>query len=251
MAEEVSGSSAFVYRGGGGFGSSVYRLLTKNQEFIYLRSHGHLEYDETGEKPVAQLPLHRRESSSTKVGSPGMSEPTSSPRPVVMRVNGRTTSMCSMSPTDSLLGSVSPPPPPPPQPVHDPLLAGAQGTCYVRATRRREIISTATGTITIETATVGGQVSSRPRRRQTRLNNKRHLSGDEVSATCTEDLLGGGKRSCTEPPVRWEPPVAPLSPTARSVCSNDTDFSFRDGLEETSVRNIQLKSSKQQTDIGV
>ncbi|XP_012279251.1 uncharacterized protein LOC105699099 isoform X2 [Orussus abietinus] len=62
MSEEVSGLSAFrfmhkedvrwtmiglrqMYDRGEGFGSSCYRLLSKTGEFIYLRTHGYLEFD--------------------------------------------------------------------------------------------------------------------------------------------------------------------------------------------------------------
>ena len=34
-----------VYNKGAGFGQSCYRLVARNGEFIYLRSHGYLEYD--------------------------------------------------------------------------------------------------------------------------------------------------------------------------------------------------------------
>ncbi|XP_046410782.1 uncharacterized protein LOC124175025 isoform X4 [Neodiprion fabricii] len=64
MAEEVSGLSAFkfmhkedvrwtmiglrqMYDRGEGFGSSCYRLLSRTGQFIYLRTHGYLEYDKT------------------------------------------------------------------------------------------------------------------------------------------------------------------------------------------------------------
>ncbi|XP_051162603.1 circadian locomoter output cycles protein kaput-like isoform X2 [Leptopilina boulardi] len=62
MAEEVSGKSAFafmhkddfrwtmiglrqMYNKGEGFEHSCYRLVAKNGEFIYLRTHGYLEFD--------------------------------------------------------------------------------------------------------------------------------------------------------------------------------------------------------------
>lgn len=62
MAEEVSGKSAFafmhkddfrwtmiglrqMYNKGAGFGQSCYRLVARNGEFIYLRTHGYLEFD--------------------------------------------------------------------------------------------------------------------------------------------------------------------------------------------------------------
>ncbi|XP_033221977.1 hypoxia-inducible factor 1-alpha-like isoform X2 [Belonocnema kinseyi] len=64
MAEEVSGKSAFafmhkddfrwtmiglrqMYNKGEGFGQSCYRLVARNGEFIYLRTHGYLEFDKT------------------------------------------------------------------------------------------------------------------------------------------------------------------------------------------------------------
>jgi len=42
-----------VYSKGGGFGTSTYRLLNKSGDFIFLRTHGHLEYDKETNKPVS------------------------------------------------------------------------------------------------------------------------------------------------------------------------------------------------------
>ncbi|XP_076286045.1 uncharacterized protein LOC143211865 isoform X2 [Lasioglossum baleicum] len=70
MAEEVSGLSAFnfmhkddlwwamialrqMYVRAETYGSSCYRLLTKTGEFIYLRSHGYLEQDETTQTVIS------------------------------------------------------------------------------------------------------------------------------------------------------------------------------------------------------
>ncbi|XP_031789580.1 circadian locomoter output cycles protein kaput isoform X3 [Nasonia vitripennis] len=64
MSDEVSGTSAFkfmhkedvrwtivalreMYDGGKNYGSSCYRLMTKTGDYIYLRTHGYLEYDES------------------------------------------------------------------------------------------------------------------------------------------------------------------------------------------------------------
>jgi PAS domain len=42
-----------VYSKGGGFGTSTYRLQNKTGEFIFLRTHGHLEYDKETNKPIS------------------------------------------------------------------------------------------------------------------------------------------------------------------------------------------------------
>lgn len=71
MAEEVTGESAFKFmhkddvrftivalrqmydRGKETYGSSCYRLLSKTGQFIYLRTHGYLEYDKDTQKIVS------------------------------------------------------------------------------------------------------------------------------------------------------------------------------------------------------
>ncbi|XP_059491334.1 circadian locomoter output cycles protein kaput-like isoform X2 [Neocloeon triangulifer] len=70
MVEEVFGVSAFrymhhddvnwcivslkqMYSKGGGFGYSTYRLQAKTGNFIFLRTHGYLEYDKESNKPVS------------------------------------------------------------------------------------------------------------------------------------------------------------------------------------------------------
>lgn len=42
-----------MYSKGGGFGTSTYRLQSKTGEFIFLRTHGHLEYDKETNKPIS------------------------------------------------------------------------------------------------------------------------------------------------------------------------------------------------------
>jgi PAS domain len=42
-----------VYNKGGGYGMSTYRLQSKTGEFIFLRTHGHLEYDKETNKPIS------------------------------------------------------------------------------------------------------------------------------------------------------------------------------------------------------
>jgi hypothetical protein len=42
-----------VYSKGGGYGQSTYRLQNKTGEFIFLRTHGHLEYDKETNKPIS------------------------------------------------------------------------------------------------------------------------------------------------------------------------------------------------------
>jgi hypothetical protein len=44
-----------VYCKGGGYGTSTYRLQSKTGEFIFLRTHGHLEYDKETNKPISFL----------------------------------------------------------------------------------------------------------------------------------------------------------------------------------------------------
>ncbi|XP_021933096.1 neuronal PAS domain-containing protein 2-like, partial [Zootermopsis nevadensis] len=71
MAEEITGESAFKFmhkddvrftivalrqmydRGKGSYGSSCYRLLCKTGQYIYLRTHGYLEYDKDSQKIVS------------------------------------------------------------------------------------------------------------------------------------------------------------------------------------------------------
>lgn len=42
-----------MYSKGSGFGTSTYRLQNKTGEFIFLRTHGHLEYDKETNKPIS------------------------------------------------------------------------------------------------------------------------------------------------------------------------------------------------------
>lgn len=42
-----------MYNKGGGYGMSTYRLQSKTGEFIFLRTHGHLEYDKETNKPIS------------------------------------------------------------------------------------------------------------------------------------------------------------------------------------------------------